>query len=474
MSLFALILSACVGAVNLPAGTIAEAKTEKTDETLDQKSIVIDDKEPEPIAVDDKEPEEQIVIDRQPENPCIANPFKPTCGAGFASARAIVISKCIVGNMAQADPTCGQAVAGTNNCITDPFLSGCEANPFFNEHVIDARDERVRFCNNAVNEKDSLCTGSDSVKDICDYHPFSRVCGYNHETARTNRAEFCSDSTNAENNLCMLIKPCDINPFGAGCFSDAVYKIFRNKHIIFCSTRANAINDACKDTLSTPNVASFLQAFEKPLLTLPSTSNGNVTGNAFLQGIPDGLDSGDTRPLGYNTLNLSSGDGTQNLGGDAADGVAFYYAYNSNLIRQLVYSSNTAYPFYYAGIFSNTDLGASIAKKSGTAEWKGTFISIGDGATNSPNFTLTINFGAGDQAGTIAASIGGYSLTGDFDNSGVIRGDVIISRRNEQSFGTLRGLIGQEGAVGVFINNHSINRDALLFAGGFVVRPPSE
>ncbi len=60
ISLFALTLTACVGAVNIADGTIAESKTENTDETIDPKSIIIDDKEP--------------------AHPCIATPFSDACG----------------------------------------------------------------------------------------------------------------------------------------------------------------------------------------------------------------------------------------------------------------------------------------------------------------------------------------------------------------------------------------------------------
>ncbi len=57
ISLFALTLSACVGAVNLPAGTIAEANAQNTDKTLDPKSI-----------------------SKEPAHPCIATPFSDACG----------------------------------------------------------------------------------------------------------------------------------------------------------------------------------------------------------------------------------------------------------------------------------------------------------------------------------------------------------------------------------------------------------
>ncbi len=70
------ILSACVGAVNLAEGTIAESKTENTElETQTPKKLVI--KEPEP---QDKKVIETVESKPISANPCIANPFKDTCG----------------------------------------------------------------------------------------------------------------------------------------------------------------------------------------------------------------------------------------------------------------------------------------------------------------------------------------------------------------------------------------------------------
>ena len=190
------ILSACVGAVNLPAGTIAESNTEKTESA-----------------------------------PIVLTP------------EAILINKCIIGNTAQADPACAKVVADTNGCITNPFLSGCEANPLFTAHVQNARDERVKFCNDADNKDDNHCTGSDSVKDICKHDSFSKVCDSNYNYARE---VICKDEPTSERCLDTIITACGADPFiTAFCFQDNTYNKNRESE---CSDRATT--ERCATTVS--------------------------------------------------------------------------------------------------------------------------------------------------------------------------------------------------------------------------------
>ncbi len=552
------ILTACVGAVNLSAGTIAGAKTKNTD-----------------------------------SSPIVLTP------------ESILINRCIIGNTAQADPTCAKAVADTNGCITDPFSSGCEVNPLFSPHVQNARDERVKFCNDADNAGDNHCTGSDSVSDICTHDVFSRVCDDNidyyspRETECKNEltsarcestisrvcdadplnAVFCFGSdfyngaremactsnttrvscrttvrrvcdadpfntdlcfirfsrdasylyslnyhgmresiceseptsprckttvtrvcdTNAFNGLCdnnpiyeneriadcitfgnMILSRCtDLfdedscvqNPFDASCATNMNFithvETARVERIGFCSVRANASNDVCNRTLERPNTATFLQIFEDPLVTF---LNKNGEKNEFLHSTTTSINRSDiyksrgqTLIVNFSTLNLATGNGNQILGGDKADGVASFRL------------KNTSPNLHYAEIFPSTDLGLPRTETSGTAQWAGRFSSSG-GFNVNQNFMLTVNFSEGEQAGTISASIQysddiSYSLTGVFDTKGVIRGDIERVIPNSRIPGTLRGLIGQEGVVGVFISNVTSDSG---YSGGFVAKPPSE
>ena len=235
---------------------------------------------------------------------------------------------------------------------------------------------------------------------------------------------------------------------------------FQVARISFCGIHANKNHADCIVTLSRVTAASWSQSFEAPL---PILSRGelSIEGSHFVQGKIDTIED----EISSDRLDLSS------LGGDKADG--FGYIWHRG---------------YYAGIFSGTDLGLPLIETSGTAEWLGNFRAQGRYSTadvvSDEFFTLIVNFGEGDQSGTISASIktsrvssGRYSLTGSFDSDGVITGDIIFDDQGNRGViatpGILKGLIGQEGAVGVFHNNND-KIGNISYAGGFVARPPRE
>ncbi len=425
---------------------------------------------------------------------------------GGISPEFALINRCIVGNTAQSDPTCAKAVADTNGCINDPFSSGCEANPIFSPHVQNARDERVKFCDNTNNAEDNLCTGAESEKDICTHNPFITLCenGYDkerqnsiercttgnnangescnsviktlpcianpfsegcdkhedftdhHETAGANRVAFCKNSANKNNNFCLQsVHECSVNPFSTGCDTalGGYHSIALANHISFCGIKANVEHPDCMVTLSKVTTASWLQSLDNPL---PILTNGKLpdVGHAFVRGAINSLEG---ESISFK-LDMSS------LSGDKADGLAFGGREGN----------------FYAGIFSGTDLGLPITETMSSVEWDGK-LNSSDNAFESHNFTLTINFNEGDQAGTINASFTpqhrSYVITGNFDNKGVITGSIMFNETNIRGAietpGTLTGLIGQEGAVGVFVrNNDDIGNQN--YSGGFVARPPAE
>ncbi len=138
---------------------------------------------------------------------------------------------------------------------------------------------------------------------------------------------------------------------------------------------------------------------------------------------------------------------------------------------------------YYAGILHTTDLGAPITTPSGQALWRGEFSvqetqdTSGDseGRTTRP-FNLTVTFGSAvpGQAGRISAPIRDglaeldtllYDIDGSFNGQGVISGTAV--KQEGQIRASLSGIIGQKGAVGVFVSDAENNK----FAGGFVAVP---
>ena len=222
----------------------------------------------------------------------------------------------------------------------------------------------------------------------------------------------------------------------------------------------------------------WVQSFDTPLATAPNPTD---TENKFLQGTATGLNDGGYITDSAGILTLAS----NNLGGDARDGIAFFLATPASTI------------FYYAGILSTTNLGAPLRvvepDNNGNdviAEWTGRIRE--DGHRFNPNFftaplfQLMVNLTDSSlYAFVIIPSerpSTAYTIDGQFDENGVIKGTVDRANysnidspdriRNHGGIGTLTGLIGQEGAVGAFV----INADQTIgrYAGGFVAHPPDE
>ncbi|MCA8835423.1 MAG: hypothetical protein K8953_10100, partial [Proteobacteria bacterium] len=176
------------------------------------------------------------------------------------------------------------------------------------------------------------------------------------------------------------------------------------------------------------------------------------------------------------------------VGGDASDGVAFFRGYHNPTIAPHILFTN-----YYAGILSTTNLGAPLTQTDGTATWNGKFRAIGDGKeATANNFELKVTFGdTPDAAGSVEAFVNQsgnnyYHLEGTYDSNGAIKGTVDfgafsgdsnidaqtpMGARAPNDRGTLTGLIGHEGAVGVFISNETRAVGDTGYAGGFVARP---
>ncbi len=230
--------------------------------------------------------------------------------------------------------------------------------------------------------------------------------------------------------------------------------------------------------------------------------NLNNLENEFLEADDDtGLDRlGAVRadPLRMN-LAQATYDGVA-IGGNAADGIDFFTAdleqstfKNNGTINTISHSR-----FHYAGILAGTDLGVPVSSDVGTATWNGSFRTYN---TNPVDFQLEVTFG-GEGGRTISAFVKDgarrddyyYLLAGTYTDAGLITGTVNwgtfsdIAQRTptdgetpgtaRATNGTLMGLIGVEGAVGVFISDvagstvRDDGADVTTFidgyAGGFV------
>ncbi len=218
----------------------------------------------------------------------------------------------------------------------------------------------------------------------------------------------------------------------------------------------NGINPFVGGFVAVPTVAYA----DWNIATTPDATLDTPIANQFLQDVEADGGGGET------SVTLDSAQHTgASLGGEAADGFAYKTA-------------GTSPDFvYYVGILPTTNLGLPLNNTTQAGAWNGSFVSIEDGTVATTEFTLTVTFGGatGSNVGSVApsAAIGNYTFRGDFDANGVIQNGTIThtvtSPAEVISMGTLQGLIGQDGAVGVFISNSDASMD---FGGGFVARKP--
>ena len=375
------------------------------------------------------------------EQTCTDDPFNRLCTVKYESQRNAIIEHCIIGGNANDNVRC-RSVKQLHICINNPFRSDCDVR--LPQYYEQARANRITFCRTAGNADNGLCTVAGAFAHICRSHPFDAQC--------------------LGNNIYRLLRrvECLIEPFATRCAGDA----YNDLRVTFCEN--NADNPACP----TPQVTAAIweNSFDEELET---TITRDSTSSKFLKARATDLDNGAVRSFGTLQNGLNLADATFNgvaLGGDAADGAAFFAAN---------FASDWGL-YSYAGILSGTNLGAPLTDTIGTAKWVGSFLREGNYATD---FVLNVSFGTGAGAGEIEALVQEYSnydnhndyhIAGEFDDAGVITGTALRGafRTNDpdnrgeiHTTGTLTGLIGEEGAVGAFlIGNHF---------GGFVARPSS-
>ena len=188
--------------------------------------------------------------------------------------------------------------------------------------------------------------------------------------------------------------------------------------------------------------------------------------NRFLAGAPNGLRTIYGDEIG-GTLSLADNAANYSLGaGDAEDGFA-------------IYRPDRTRPVHNVGIFSTTRLGAPLTGTINSAQWRGLFL-FREGAkpVTRTGITLTISFlpnnGSGTRKISGESTIGHYEFIANVTAAGVINGTMVRTQDNDirlanaLSDGPIRGLIGEEGAVGVF---HSRVGATVSFVGGFVAQP---
>ncbi len=360
-----------------------------------------------------------------------------------------------------------------DNCGTDPFNSVCFSDTTHNK-------KREAQCLTNPNLPKCIFT----VTRVCEVeeNPFDVLCKAKYEPARVARVELCNVDT--EDPLCgdkFASKICAYDPFSAICFNGGggATPEDRAERIRLCEGANPTVS--CNTARKRPNVANWINSFAEAGTALASDRDGEDPKNEFLKDTLKGLKPQGTKlfnRLDYaavvSDLDLSTATfGGRALGGDVNNGVSFFRGWDSTHGKYL----------HYAAVWTGTDLGAPLMGNTGKAGWVGHFETAGFYAVSQTDFILEVNFDSGSIKAFVPYSGDQFfSLDGTFDDSGLIEGTSELAYFRNQNrelkdeskasnTGLLRGLIGANGALGVFLSDEigALNGKH-AYSGGFVAR----
>ncbi|MCA8833583.1 MAG: hypothetical protein K8953_00735, partial [Proteobacteria bacterium] len=401
--------------------------------------------------------------------------------------RAALVTKCIVVNAVRDDQDCENAVAdqkevNVNNasCLENPYsmVVNCEI-PTQLGSPGNVMTARASFCRTA--------TGSNSFHDNCD--------GTNDDVIEA-RVDSCLHSDSVHGTCSMLITG-------------------------FCTDSTNAFDDRCNESAGNHRTGN---TFVRTTLCANGETDGDTDGKceAILGASFTAWADGDTADTGADILDAGAGttdvnanfikgvlnaDGTLYLGKNPSDVNIIATTHVIRLNHDYTGDAVSATPLrgdaedgfvfahadvaddgvsrFFVGILHTTDLGAPITDSRGRALWKGVIQAFRYDGDNSyihnADFALSIDFDAGtlafDGDNGVVTLLGAPTLrisitTGTFDKTtGLITGEVLFADNtvgsSKTSTAVLRGVIGREGAVGVFASP-STTETFGDFVGGFV------
>ncbi len=395
------------------------------------------------------------------------NPFAGTCDERHHDAR---VQACrdgdkmaLVGDNCDATVVliCEGGVNGEDTITANPFHTLCNDGTTYDK-------ARLNLCEG---DPANLPTGPTGGAKLCKDNKLSgAICG-------TGTGDG-SDSTHGS------------NPFADICNQSAALTEHFNLAVArgtFCtefSYNNNCTDNAAvkwKDTAvdkdGSPGL-NVLSAGDADGITNTAIDENNPVTN-YILGQTNGLNLGFDQANVPNTItgfkkdDLKLEDLDSTYAGDG-DGVAFATFTNTE--------DTTPAQKFYAGLLSNTDLGAPLTTENNLSTvWNAkAAIIVGTGAVVTDDFTLEVIFDVGGN--TITTRTGDlisfgtgitFAIMGKFNTDGVIFGETTYTDTNsgDSSIGTVTGLIGEYGAVGAFISGST--NDAGDFAGGFVADNPN-
>ncbi len=211
------ILTACVGAVTLPAGIIAEAKTEKTEaEIQTPKKLVIKEQEPQNIITTEPTPISA--------NPCIANPFGNACSVEFDFIRELACRH-------ESDSErCAPTIARI-----------CNANPFDSFCNTDFNNAREIACAGEPNSERCVPIIAQMIKRVCGADSLDVLCDGNKDYYNA-RINACVGKQNFPLCVPIIAQACEENPYG--------YAWCNKRESIITECLADVTGDWCRSAIS--------------------------------------------------------------------------------------------------------------------------------------------------------------------------------------------------------------------------------
>ncbi len=414
---------------------------------------------------------------------CSLVPFGAYCTSSAYESYRVTRAKICAANLRDSRCTTGQNITTSNICTRVPFGTACTSSSYESHRVA-----RAKIC--AANLYDSRCTTGQNIttSKICTRAAFVGVCvdDGNFDDERTSRLEFCDIASNSNHPNCTdtnLSNICSYAPFSPVCLKHSG-SITKRTDIAFNACRPSDSNDPkCYGVRKMPsgglkpNAATWVDGFVT--ISNPNGLSSVVDPNRGSQFV-------EASKTNVNQTNIHlvhrSAKLLREL--DTTDGVGFLWG-----------ETRTGSQIFVAGILADTDLGAPLREEAKTSVvWRGEFQSLR--YDTKTDFDLKINFGpngAGSIEAFIERKIGEYDfantphyyLDGRFDANGLITGRVIAGRFVEETpttgtdyayQGVLRGIIGEDGAVGAFVGGKSRDNGITFhtaghFAGGFVAAP---
>ncbi|MGU9963369.1 MAG: hypothetical protein ACNYPD_04595 [Candidatus Halichondribacter symbioticus] len=336
---------------------------------------------------------------------------------------------------------CGQEVATgltVATCSANPFLNACEVSGVI-EAFNPVRSARKTLCTTAATSFDPLCNNLLS-------NPGETATLTFMGDLEIARGRGCLDSVQGATD-------CGAENDGSGDYVDVYCNAKGITDIANCPLNYASQNATTVTAVTVPGIGTgenqLLNSDGSDALTVIAANGADDTNDADANFI--GITGG--------TALLASGAGHNNFNGlvlaDTVSGFDFARSATNKL---------------YVGLSEDTNLGAPLSDGAKNGDWAGMItVLTSAGRAQEVGFNLVVTFNAvGDNTLSIkettldVGSLGFISLNGKFTANGVIYGTVNFATAGA---GTLSGLIGVNGAVGIFASDAGVNTD---YVGGFV------